>query len=72
MNRYSAAASRVRRDAYTKALEAELVRMERAYGALVVALRGASVPEEARATSHVGERVVDDVAAFILRGGADE
>lgn len=39
MNRQSAAASRVRREAYTKALEAELVKMETAYKSLAVKLR---------------------------------
>lgn len=39
MNRKSAAASRVRREAYTKALEAEIVKMERDYNKVVRALR---------------------------------
>lgn len=55
MNRQSAAASRVRREAYTKALEAELINMEANYNKLLEMLKF----EQEKNSVHVVEEVVD-------------
>ncbi|PXF40609.1 hypothetical protein BWQ96_09672 [Gracilariopsis chorda] len=77
LNRHSAAASRIRRDAYTKALEAELIKMERSFRAFVQQMNSPRCAS--RAADHAPrvipplldvaeppDDVVDDIVDYIM------